>query len=76
MGYLQGGCCWTVFKIRNLAWPGGLRLGAKNSARFEVAWARLAFAGPGPASVEPKVITRLAFVRLEAARLVTGATAT
>lgn len=62
-------------KERNLAWPGGLRLGAKNSTWLEVALVRLAFTEPGPASVEPRVITRLAFVRLAAVRLASAATA-
>ena len=63
MGYLQQGY-WAVFKKSSLAWPGGLRLGAKNSAWLELALARLAFVEPGPASVEPRVIARLAFIRL------------
>jgi hypothetical protein len=74
MGYLQQGY-WAVVKKSNLAWPGGLRLGAKNSAWLELAWARLASAEPGPASVEPRVIARLAFIRLAITTLASVATA-
>lgn len=64
-----------MFNQRKLAWPGGLRLGAKNSAWLDLALVRLAFAVPAPASVGPRVITRLAFVGLAAARLASAATA-
>jgi uncharacterized protein (DUF1810 family) len=74
MGYLQLGY-WVVVKKSSLAWPGGLRLGAKNSAWLELAWVRLASAEPGPASVELRVIARLAFIRLAVARLASVATA-
>ena len=66
-----------MFKERNLAWPGGLRPGAKNSAWLELALVRFAFAfaEPGPAYVESIVITVLAFIRLAAATLASAATA-
>lgn len=74
MKYLQQGY-WAVVKKSSLAWPGGPGLGAKNSAWLELTWARFASAGPGPVSAEPRVIARLAFIRLAFARLASVATA-
>jgi hypothetical protein len=74
LGYLQLSY-WVVVKKSSLAWPEGLKLGAMNSACLELTWVRLASAEPGPASVEPRVIARLAFIRLAIARLASVATA-